>query len=133
MQAGFPETEVDNFIVKLPELRALIVGRLSVVLQVTLSLAPRLASNVRSTWLFAVTAEVLTTTVKPLATTTLPAIADPHEAGDEVFAQLPEVDIVVIVVCASVCVAPRVAKVSLTVNTGRYKLTKPVGGEAGVT
>ena len=79
-----------NMIVKLvPAVRALTVPCTGVVLQVTLSFAPRLESKVSWIWLLAVTAVVCTTTVvAPAATTTDPAAADPQtpgEAEDEQF------------------------------------------------
>jgi hypothetical protein len=56
----------------------------SVVLQVTLSLVPRLSSTVSMIWLLAVTAVEFTTRVGlvPVGRATLPDAAEPHTAGE---------------------------------------------------
>jgi hypothetical protein len=69
-----------------PALRAVTFGTPRVksdcVLQVMLSFVPRDESSVSKIWLFAVTADVSTTTdVAPAAMTTDPAPADPQTAG----------------------------------------------------
>jgi hypothetical protein len=81
---------VGRFIVKLvPAVRALTVPCTAVVLHVTPSFVPRDESNVRSTWLLAVIAVVLTTSVvAEAATVTLPADAEAHAAGDALDEQL---------------------------------------------
>jgi hypothetical protein len=70
-----------------PAVRAVMTGdrKLLVGLHVTPSLVPRLWSTVMMIWLFAVTAEVSTTSVgpTPVGSATLPAAAEPQAAGDE--------------------------------------------------
>ena len=60
----------------------------STVLHVTLNFVPSEESNVKIIWLLSVTAvESTTTVVAEAATTTLPAAAEPHTAGDAALEQ----------------------------------------------
>ena len=90
MQSGLTEKLFAIVMVKLfPGDRALTVGWLTAVLQVTLKAVPREESNVRRISELVPTTEVFTTRVVPAAgTATSPAEAVPHTAGDAADAQL---------------------------------------------